>query len=1074
VGAASAGFSDRLLDADKNVISAGGEILPDLALGITPGVDSATARERARSLVARIYGLNVDGLTASEPELWVYNPILLKPSLSLTRLVWRMEVQPVELLPIRELVLVDAHIGIVTLHFNQIDTARYRKIYDNNNNRNAGLPGYGPVRIEGGPATGITDVDKAYDYAGDTYDFYYNYHGRDSLNNAGMVLTSTVRYCPSSTTDPCPFYNAFWNGTQMVYGQGYASADDVVGHEMTHGVTSFESNLYYYMQSGAINEAFSDIWGEFIDLTNGKGNDSPSVRWLFGEDLPGGASRSMSNPPAYNDPDKMTSAYYYCGEDDNGGVHINSGIGNKAAYLMTDGGTFNWKTVIGLGITKVAKIWYEVQTNLFTSASDYQDLYDGLQQACTNLIGTSGITAFDCQQVKNTIDATEMNLQPSGCAATHAPICPIGQLPINLFFDNLESGSNNWTFGALRGTNRWQYDSPYGPYAYSGVHFLYADDYPAAISDSYVAMNTSVTLPAGAYLHFAHAYGFEAPNYDGGVLEYSTDGGASWRDAGGLFDYNGYKGTIASGFSNPLAGRSAFVAHSYGYVSSRLNLNSLAGQSVRFRWRMGLDSSGYNWGWWLDDVRIYTCAAAPTRTPTATITPTPTPTGTPARTPTATPTSTPTPTPTGTPTSTATATPTRTGTATPTPTRTATPTSTAIATPTRTATPTSTATTTPTRTSTATPTATRTLTPTPTLTQFIRYKVYLPVLMKNWPAPPTPTPTATNTPTVTSTPTKTDMPTRTPAATYTPTSTSTATATSTATRTPTATPTGTPAAGTICVLAFNDLNGNGLRDQGEPLLAGATITATNFSGVVVGVYTTDGVHEPYCFTGLVPDTYRVEERNPADYPISTTPDVWAVPLSAGATVTVAFGDQALPTATPTATATRTPTSIVTPTRTPTATPTATQTMTPTPTPTETPTQPPGPRPGFWEGYAMEFYVTWDSLYVRKFAVYISVPGCGSYKVTHIIDEPITNNYFSFSGPFYASGTFNTETTASGWMGLDMLYIPGCGYVSGGPWDWNATWQYYTAVQLQVNTNEINIVMPGEWPNPVFVTEVTPE
>jgi N-acetylneuraminic acid mutarotase len=124
-------------------------------------------------------------------------------------------------------------------------------------------------------------------------------------------------------------------------------------------------------------------------------------------------------------------------------------------------------------------------------------------------------------------------------------------------------------------------------------------------------MNTSYTLPTNAYLHFAHAYGFQDPNNDGGVLEYSTNGGTSWSDAGGLFDQNGYKGPIASGTGNPLAGRSGFIGDSHGYYSSRLNLNSLAGQSVRFRWRMGLDSSTYDWGWWLDDVRIYTCSGTP-------------------------------------------------------------------------------------------------------------------------------------------------------------------------------------------------------------------------------------------------------------------------------------------------------------------------------------------------------------------------------------------------------------------------------------------------------------------------------
>jgi Zn-dependent metalloprotease len=135
------------------------------------------------------------------------------------------------------LILVDAHLGAVPLHFNQIHTALNRQIYDNNNNPASGLPGVGPVRTEGGPPTGITDVDLAYDYSGDTYNFFNTEHGRDSLDNAGMTLISTVRYCDPSS--PCPFANAFWNGVQMVYGQGFSAADDVVGHELTHGIPSF-------------------------------------------------------------------------------------------------------------------------------------------------------------------------------------------------------------------------------------------------------------------------------------------------------------------------------------------------------------------------------------------------------------------------------------------------------------------------------------------------------------------------------------------------------------------------------------------------------------------------------------------------------------------------------------------------------------------------------------------------------------------------------------------------------------------------------------------------------------------
>ncbi|MGB9594000.1 MAG: M4 family metallopeptidase, partial [Anaerolineae bacterium] len=420
------------LDGEGNVISAGGETIPDPGGSLTPALTAEQARARALEMVARAYNLSPDALITTTPELWLYNPVLLGAfGPQITSLVWRMDVEPRELLPIRELVLVEARTGLIALHFNQIDTARDRRTYDAQSGPN--LPGV-LRRSEGQGPIGDAEVDNAHDYAGDTYDFYWANHGRDSLDNAGMQIISTVRYCPQG--GPCPYPNAFWNGQQMAYGQGYAAADDVVAHELSHGVTHHESHLFYYMQSGAINEAFSDIWGELVDLTNGKGNDSPGVRWLMGEDLPDGWGRSMSNPPLKNQPDKMTSSYYYCGEQDNGGVHYNSGVANKAAYLMVDGGSFNGKTVTGIGIQKTAKIFYEVNANLFTSGSDYQDLYDCLLQACTNLVGTAGITAADCQQVRNAVDAVEMNRQPTSCPAPEAPLCNAGQSPATIWFDD--------------------------------------------------------------------------------------------------------------------------------------------------------------------------------------------------------------------------------------------------------------------------------------------------------------------------------------------------------------------------------------------------------------------------------------------------------------------------------------------------------------------------------------------------------------------------------------------------------------------------------------------------------------
>jgi len=384
-------------------------------------------------------------------------------------------------------------------------------------------------------------------------------------------------------------------------------------------VTQYESNLFSYYQSGAINESLSDTFGEYYDQTNGLGTDTASVKWQIGEDVSGlGAIRSMSNPTLFGDPDKMSSVNYFQGEDDNGGVHANDGINNKAVFLMVDGGSFNGKTVTALGWTKTAAIYYEVNSNLLTSGADYSDLYYALQQACSNLIGQKGIASGDCTEVKDAIDAVEMNAQPAPNFNTDAPYCDQGNPTTTIFSDDLESGTGNWTF-----TNgdypRWQLDSSYyGPYAQSGLHSLYADDYPDVITDANAKLK-SLIVPSNAYLRFAQAYGFENYDFgdpsisyfDGGVLEYSINGGSTWVDAGSLIDYNGYKGTIFTGAGNPLSGRSAFVGSSHGYISTRMNLASLAGKTATFRWRMGLDEAASAWGWWVDDVKVYQCPSKP-------------------------------------------------------------------------------------------------------------------------------------------------------------------------------------------------------------------------------------------------------------------------------------------------------------------------------------------------------------------------------------------------------------------------------------------------------------------------------
>jgi len=348
------------------------------------------------------------------------------------------------------------------------------------------------------------------------------------------------------------------------------------------------------------------------------------VRWLLGEEINSpatqpamvGAIRDMKNPPAYHDPDRITSAYYYTGPDDSGGVHTNSGVNNKAVYLLTDGGSFNGQVVTGLGIAKVAKIYYEAQTNYLTSGSDYQDLGRDLNQACANLVGTAGITLTDCDQVLKATVAVEMDRQPAANFNPEAEICPAGVAVNDTFFDDFESGLGKWSLTKAGGNQTWiGFRSAVGyPYATSGVESLFGPDVEV-ISDQQATI--AVTVPAGQpYLHFRHAFDFEydpaggPAYYDGGVLEYSVNNGSSWIDAKNLIDAGkNYSGTIYNGLDgdNPLKGKAAYVGASHGYVSTRLNLTPLAGTNVKFRWRVGTDTGIGNLGWSLDDVRVYTC-----------------------------------------------------------------------------------------------------------------------------------------------------------------------------------------------------------------------------------------------------------------------------------------------------------------------------------------------------------------------------------------------------------------------------------------------------------------------------------
>ena len=238
-----------------------------------------------------------------------------------------------------------------------VHAGKQRTIYDAHNED--ALPGE-VVRTEGAPETGDRAVDEAYDGLGYTFDYYLESLGRNSLDGQGGPLHAIVHY--SQNLD-----NAFWNGRYMMFGDGFLMDHltelSVTSHELTHGVTEVEAQLIYHGQSGALNESVSDVFGSVVkQYVNGETADQAD--WLIGEGLwrdgiDGEALRSMKEPgSAYSDPlvgeDPQPGHMdgYVRGPDDNGGVHTNSGIPNKAFYLVAT-------RIGGFSGDRAARIWYE-------------------------------------------------------------------------------------------------------------------------------------------------------------------------------------------------------------------------------------------------------------------------------------------------------------------------------------------------------------------------------------------------------------------------------------------------------------------------------------------------------------------------------------------------------------------------------------------------------------------------------------------------------------------------------------------------------------------------------------------
>lgn len=258
--------------------------------------------------------------------------------------------------------------------------AKSRNIYDAGGG--SGLPGQ-LVRKEGDPPTGDGAVNEAYEGAGSTYDLFWDVFARNSIDNQGLRLDSTVHY-------GIGYDNAFWNGEQMVYGDGdedlppdqrlfnrFTAALDIIAHELVHGVTMYEANLNYSYQPGALNESLSDVFATLVKQYALR-QTAAEADWIIGQGLftsnvNGLGVRSLKAPgTAYNDtvlgkdPQPAHMSEYVSTLDDNGGVHINSGIPNHAFYVTAvQIGGYAWE--------KAGRIWYVALRDQLTATGGFQD-----------------------------------------------------------------------------------------------------------------------------------------------------------------------------------------------------------------------------------------------------------------------------------------------------------------------------------------------------------------------------------------------------------------------------------------------------------------------------------------------------------------------------------------------------------------------------------------------------------------------------------------------------------------------------------------------------------------------------
>jgi len=521
---------------------------------------------------------------------------------------------------------------------------------------NDGVGDPGPPASAGGAAVTLSVMD------GCTTPFV---NGADMVGKIAMVYRGTCGFAVKVK-------NAQLNGAigvivanHVVGGNG---APGMAGVDPTITVPSLSvgnanAEIIRAQLGGAVNATMRVGLGQPIDN---------SYSWLMGEESAafGGAIRDMWNPTCYGNAGKVSDTEYTCSVGDGGGVHSNSGVPNHAYALLVDGGTYNGRTVGALGLTKAAHVYFRAQSVYQGPATNFAEHADALEQSCADLVGQNltdlvtgapsgqSLTASDCAQVAAAVAAVELRTPPTQCgfqpllAQDPPPLCAPKEKLEEVFRDTFErrhrrhghghghgycgnNGNHNhdnddWLVsheGTADFTERdWEVVSDL-PDGRRGRAFFGSDPDigtcgPGGDESSVLHLDSPrIRIPhnePAPKLTFKHWVATE-PGFDGGNLKISVNDGPWVPVLPADFVYNAYNLTLfttADGNTNPLQGQPAFSGTDGGAVDgtwgrSILNLAPYAppGSRIRLRFDIGTDGCGGRFGWYLDNVMVYTCEA---------------------------------------------------------------------------------------------------------------------------------------------------------------------------------------------------------------------------------------------------------------------------------------------------------------------------------------------------------------------------------------------------------------------------------------------------------------------------------